>query len=202
MGQGFREVLQHMEETYLASRPARALSRRMSLVGMFAALLCVLSFVVIPLPFSPVPLSGQTLGVMLSGGLLSPADAVGAVGLYLALGAVGLPVFAGGRSGLGTLFGPSGGYLWGFIPGTLVISALVGKRCAAAGHRRVLAALILGGILVVDAFGLLQLRVVMGISWYQAAAIGLVPFLPGDLLKAMLAAFIIERHSIRRLMER
>jgi len=166
---------------------------------MFAGILCVLSFVALPLPFSPVPLTGQTLGVMLSGGLLGPVEGATAVGLYLLLGALGLPVFAGGRSGLGILAGPTGGYLWGFVLGAVITGALVRKMGRAAGHGRVLAALVFGGIVVVDACGLLQMCAVTGLSLQQAAALGVAPFLPGDLLKATLAAFHISKNSMRRL---
>ena len=89
--------------------------RALALCGMMAALLAVLSFLTIPLPFSPVPLSLQTLAVLLAGGLLGRLWGPVAVAVYLALGLAGLPVFAGGAGGIGELLGPRGGYLVGFV---------------------------------------------------------------------------------------
>lgn len=92
-----------------------------------ASIIAVLSFISIPLPFSPVPITLQTLGVMLSGLLLGPQLGSISVGLYLIAGTLGLPIFAGGAAGIGVLMGPSGGYLLGFLPGAWMIGTLSHK---------------------------------------------------------------------------
>ena len=84
-----------------------------------ASIMAALSFIAVPLPISPVPITLQILGVMLAGLLLGPQLGTMAVCLYLIAGISGLPVFAGGAAGIGVLMGPSGGYLLGFcqVPG-------------------------------------------------------------------------------------
>ena len=88
--------------------------RDLTRVAMFTSLMCVLAYVFLHIPISPVAVSAQTFGVMLAGLVLKPNLAALSQGLYLLLGALGLPVFAGGSSGIGVLIGPRGGYLWGF----------------------------------------------------------------------------------------
>jgi len=94
---------------------------------MFTALMCVLAYLFFYLPLSPVAISAQTFGVMLAGLVLEPNPAALSQGLYLLLGALGLPVFAGGASGIGILIGPRGGYLWGFIVGAYVTATVIQK---------------------------------------------------------------------------
>ncbi|RPJ40883.1 MAG: biotin transporter BioY, partial [Candidatus Latescibacterota bacterium] len=99
--------------------------RTTGLLVAFASLLLALSArVAIPLPFSPVPISGQSFAVLLVGALLGSRRGSAAVLLYLAEGAVGLPVFAGGAGGAAYLVGPTGGYLAAFLPAAFVVGAL------------------------------------------------------------------------------
>jgi biotin transport system substrate-specific component len=138
----------------------------------------------VPLLFTPVPVTGQTLGVLLTGVLYGPRRGALAVLAYLAEGLAGAPVFAAGRSGLPVLLGPTGGYLVGFVPA----AALAG--CLAGSDRPVwrrLAGIALA-TLVVYAAGVPWLAVAAGLTFGAAAAKGLVPFLLGDALKALLAA--------------
>ena len=101
--------------------------RNLTRVAMFTALMCVLAYVFLQLPISPVAISAQTFGVMLAGLVLEPNLAALSQALYVLLGALGLPVFAGGASGIGILIGPKGGYLWGFIVGAYVTAAIIQK---------------------------------------------------------------------------
>ncbi|MGE5509323.1 MAG: biotin transporter BioY [Chitinophagales bacterium] len=170
--------------------------RSLAAVALFAAVIGVLAFVSLPLPFSPVPLSGQSFGVMLAGALLGPRRGPLAVAAYLLLGVCGLPVFAGGKAGPGVLTGPTGGYLWGFVLGSAVTGALAGVHRERPAWQT-LSGLILGGIVAVYALGVTQLAAVAGLSLRQAVAAGVLPFLPGDLVKAVAAAAVVRRPSMR-----
>jgi biotin transport system substrate-specific component len=136
----------------------------------------------IPLPFTPVPITGQTFAVLLVGAALGSRRAAG-MALYVAQGLAGLPVFAGGKAGLAVLLGPTGGYLNGFIAAAFVTGWLAER----GWDRRPLTtalAMVLGN-LVIYLLSVSWLAVFVGIS--KAPLLGMVPFLPGDLLKILLA---------------
>lgn len=155
--------------------------------ALFAALIAVLGLISIPLPFSPVPISGQSLGVMLAGCILSVRQAgLGLLG-FLLLGAVGLPVFAGFTGGIGILLGPRGGYLLGYLIGGIVIALLKGQHNTLW---RLAMANIIGGIGVVYFFGVLWLSFVTGIGLEKTVLTGALPFILGDLIKTVVATLI------------
>lgn len=141
----------------------------------------------INLPFSPVPITGQTLIILLIGALLGKNRGTAAVGLYLAQGAAGLPVFAGGKSGLITLFGPTGGYLIGFAAAAYVVGILMELRYG--NSLLYMGFSLLVGNLIIYSFGLFWLAKFVGES--QALQLGLLPFLAGDLLKILLGVTIL-----------
>jgi len=153
--------------------------------SLLAALTGVLGYIVIPLPFSPVPVTGQTLGVMLAGCVLTTRQAAMSMITFLLLGAVGVPVFAGATAGLGILFGPRGGYLFGFLVGAIVISLIKRKFNSLFGLG---IANIIGGIIIVYILGVLWLNYVTQMGLTEAVTIGALPFIPGDLFKAVVAA--------------
>lgn len=136
------------------------------------------------LPFSPVPVTGQTFGVLLAGLLLGPGWGTAAVAAYLVEGLLGMPVFAGGAAGPAHLAGPTAGYLAGFLP-----AAWVAGRLAERGWDRTpasAAAAMLLGSAVIFSCGLLNLARFLPAGALLGA--GLLPFLPGDILKAGMAA--------------
>ncbi|MCP3899498.1 MAG: biotin transporter BioY, partial [Desulfobacteraceae bacterium] len=109
------------------------------------------------------------------------------VGIYLLIGACGLPVFANGKAGIGIIFGPTGGYLLGYLPAVFV-TGLISKK----GNKKIIVdiiALIIGSIIVYAA-GVPWLKVVTGMGWSKALAVGMYPFIIGDVLKIIAAAFI------------
>jgi biotin transport system substrate-specific component len=161
--------------------PARA-----ARVALMAALIAVLALFSLPLPFTPVPVTLQIFGVMLAGALLPPGEAVAAVALYLALGAAGLPVFAGGRGGVAVLLGPTGGYLWGDLADVALAAWLLRRPGWTRNAFRVWAA-IAAGLALTYLGGLLQLRAGWIPGWREALAAGVWPFLPFDLVKAAVA---------------
>ncbi|MBW8763832.1 MAG: biotin transporter BioY [Microbacterium sp.] len=160
--------------------------RSIARIALFAALIVVLGMVTIPLP-GGVPITAQTLGVMLAGTVLGPRRAPLAVLLVLVLAAIGLPVLAGGRGGLGVFVGPTAGYLLGWIAGVVVIGLMT--RSARITWGRTASAVVVGGILVVYLFGIPVQALVLGID-LAAAALSTAVFVPGDLLKAAAATVL------------
>ena len=152
--------------------------RQMVYAAMFGALTAIGAFIVIPL--QPVPITLQTLFTSLAGVLLGGYGGALSQIVYVLLGIIGLPVFAGGKAGLGVLLGPTGGYLIGFIAAAFVIGKIirVKRECGLAW---IILALVAGN-LVIYALGTLQLSLVAHISLFKAAVVGVVPFLIGDLL--------------------
>ena len=155
--------------------------------AVFAALIIVLGTVIVPLP-AGVPITGQTLGIMLAGLVLGPRLAPLAVTLVLALAAVGLPVLAGGRGGLGVFVGPSAGYLLGWIAGVVVIGLLM--RTGRFTWWRAAVASLIGGVLVVYAFGIPIQALVTGVP-LGPTALSSLAFLPGDLIKVTAATLVV-----------
>lgn len=170
----------------LADLMPRTAVRTVALVLGAALLTAAASQLRIPLGFSPVPITGGTFAVLLTGAALGPARGAAGQVTYLALGAIGLPFFAGGSSGLSYLTGASGGYLVGFV----VAAALVGA-CARRGWDRgplgMVGTFALGSA-VIYALGVPWLAVVGGFGPGEALLRGLAPFLVGDALKAAAAA--------------
>lgn len=182
-------------------RPAPSPLRSLAAVALMAAVISALAFITVPL--GPVPLTGQSFGVMLAGALLGPRLGAVSVLAYLLLGLVGLPVFAGGNAGLGVLFGPTGGYLWGFVAGAAVIGLLtdVSKRPSAGQGQpawQTFLGIALGGVVVVYVFGLWQLS--RYVPFKKALVGGALLFLPGDLIKAAAATAVVRRDAVRRTM--
>ncbi len=162
--------------------------------ALFAALITAGAYIAIPI--GPVPLVMQNFFVILAGVLLGPGLGLSAILLYLFLGAVGLPVFAGGSGGLIHLIGPTGGYLLAYIPAVLLIGYISQK----GGKRPVTDLLALtAGSLLVYAIGVPWLKVSTGMDWGKAFLLGMVPFLIGDALK-IAAAGILARflHPVMR----
>ena len=158
------------------------------LIPAASLLIAAVAQIAIPLPFTPVPLTGQTFGVLLTGMALGSRRGALAVALYVLEGAVGLPFFAGGAAGLAKLLGPTGGYLFAFP-----IAAFVAGLLAERGWDRKPLTTVLGMLLAsltIFFFGALWLsRFVGGIV--PAVVQGVVPFLPGDLIKSLLAAGLL-----------
>jgi biotin transport system substrate-specific component len=160
--------------------------RQMVYASMFGALTAIGAFIVIPL--QPVPITLQTLFTGLAGVLLGGyAGALSQI-IYVILGVIGLPVFAGGQAGLGTLLGPAGGYLIGFIAAAYVIGKIVESQ-REAGLAWIVVSLIIGD-LVIYTFGTLQLSLVAHFSINKALLVGVVPFLIGDLIKLIVTVLI------------
>ncbi|MDD1729240.1 MAG: biotin transporter BioY [Methanospirillum sp.] len=154
--------------------------------SLFIALIAGFSWISIPIPIPlfPVPVTLQTLAVLLAAAVMK-RHAIIPILLYLLLGTLGLPIFHNGMSGLGVIFGPTGGYLFGFIPAVLV--AGIAYEHKKRGIR--IAGLTLATLLIYLG-GISWLIISTGMSAYAAVISGMVPFLPGDLVKGV-AVFLI-----------
>jgi len=164
----------------------RTLAERLLVLGVANLLLIACAQVRIPLPFTPVPITGQTLGVLLAGALLGSRYGTTVVFVYVVQGLVGLPVFAGWKGGIAELLGPTSGYILGFIPAAFLVGWLLER----GWHKKLsmtFAAFLIGNA-TIYAFGLPWLAFFVG--WQQVLQMGLLPFLPGDLLKLMVAVSV------------
>jgi len=141
----------------------------------------------IALPFSPIPITGQTIIILLMGFLLGKERGTAAVGLYILQGVAGLPVFAGGKSGLLTLVGPTGGYLVGFLGAVYVVGILSELRHDNS-IRYTVFSLIIGNV-IIYAFGLIWLVRFVGET--QALSLGFFPFLVGDIVKIFIGVLVL-----------
>ncbi len=158
------------------------------LIATFAALTAALGLLPpIPVPVIPVPITAQSLGVMLAGCLLGPRRAAFSMGLLLLLIALGLPLLAGGRGGLGVFVSPSVGFLIGWPLGAFAVGAIAAQEGSGAG--RYIIACVLGGIGVVYLFGAPGIALISSLP-LSTATIATAAFLPGDLVKAALAGVI------------
>jgi biotin transport system substrate-specific component len=163
-------------------------ARHVALIVAGALFIYLSALVVVPIPGNPVPITGQTFGVLLVGGALGFRRGLTAVLLYVLLGVVGLPFFAEGKGGLTIVLGATGGYLVGFI----LAGALVGRLAELGWDRHIAGAV--GAMAIGNA-----LIYVVGLPWLafvthsdagRAVQLGLVPFLVGDVLKLVLAAVV------------
>jgi len=156
---------------------------------LFAGVIFVaaLAQVKIPLPFTPVPLTGQSFAVLLVGATLGSKRGAASLILYTTLGALGLPFFAGGASGTAYLSGSTLGYLVGFV----VAAYLVGKLAERGLEQNLRTSLIpfLVGTMIIYLFGASWLAILFGVE--KALALGVLPFLIGDVIKMILAALAL-----------
>lgn len=178
------------------------LARRVVMVLAFALLTAVSAHAMVPLPGSPVPVTLQTMVVILAGALLGPRLGAASQVAYLAAGMAGLPVFSGGAAGAAWLFGPTGGYLLAFPVGAALTGALMG-RISGSRSARVVAlaqstAAMAMGTAVILVGGAAQLAILTG-DVQRAISLGIVPFLAGSVLKIVGALLISARLRDRTL---
>lgn len=159
----------------------RALTR----MALCAAVLCACSYVVIPLPISPAVVSLHTVAVNLTGLILEPGQAFATVGLYLLMGLVGLPVFSGGTAGPGKLFGPAGGYYFGFLLSAWAISIFKGKKPDSVRYAMVTT---LVGVPLEHICAVGMMCIHNGFQVIPAFVTISLPFLLGDIMKCLVSA--------------
>ncbi|MBC1358621.1 biotin transporter BioY [Listeria booriae] len=151
--------------------------------ALFTVIIAILAQVTIPI--GPIPLTGQTLAVGLAATILSPRNATISVAVYIVLGAIGVPVFAGMTAGLGILFGPTGGFIIGFLFSAYITAFIIEKTDFRLSYA-ILANII--GAMVTLLFGAAWLKFGAGMPWNTAFMAGIVPFIIPGIIKATLAA--------------
>ena len=156
-------------------------------VATFTTLTALGAFVWIPLPFTPVPITLQTFFVLLGGAILGRRLGALSQLLYLGLGGVGLPIFAGVSGGVSRLVGPTGGYLIGFVLAAYLVGRMAEEKKGALWSLMLIMGVGEGVILF---SGTLWLACLLRIGIGQSLYLGLIPFLPGDVAKLIGAASI------------
>ncbi len=162
-------------------------TKDMTKIALFVALISISSYINIPLPFTTILITGQTIVVNLIGLLLSPVQVVITMVIYVLLGLVGLPVFSGGVGGPAKLFGPTGGYVLGFVLAAVLISILKGSGTK---FIRNCIATVIVGIPALYVVVMLYMKIVIGMDWSTAFMVGVIPFIPLDIVKCIFASSI------------
>ncbi|WP_182085660.1 biotin transporter BioY [Aureimonas sp. ME7] len=166
-------------------------TRDIVLIALFAALMAVLgAFPAITLPVIGVPITAQSMGVMLAGGMLGARRGTLAIILFIVLVLTGLPLLSGGRGGLAVLAGPTVGFFLGWLPAAFVTGALTERFLPRLNFVTAFLAAVVGGIVTLYACGIPAITLIAGVPLLKAAA-GSMAFIPGDLVKAGLAAAIV-----------
>ena len=168
--------------------------------ALFAALVGAFAYVTFPNPVSPVSVTLQVLGVFLAGIYLGPVWGTASIGLYLAAGALGAPVFQGGSAGVGQLVGQSAGYLWSYPLAAGAVGAVVHRGVAlrdldAVGLPTLVGAMVLGTV-VIYGFGVAGLAIVLSLGPVEAVTVGAAAFLPAEALKITAAVGIVRSDAI------
>jgi len=170
-----------------AASSSRAALRPLVLVGVGVAFLALLAQ--LRLQIGPVPITGQTLGVLVLGAAYGARLGALTTGAYALLGLVGLPLFAGGGAGFAYLLGPTGGYLVGFVAAAALLGLLADRGWDRTYVRAAVA--MLAATLVIYLFGVGWLTVALGGNVSTALAVGLAPFVAGDLIKLGVAMTLL-----------
>ncbi len=159
----------------------------MTKMALMVAMNCVSAYIIIPLPFSLSPIALQTMIVNLTGYVLNVKQAFMTMLVYLLVGLAGVPVFTGGSAGPGKLFGPTGGYLFGFLLTAVFLAYFKGEKYS---FRRYALLGCIIGIPLIYLPGVIQLKLLTGMPWDKAIMTGALPFIPLDIVKCLAAAVI------------
>jgi biotin transport system substrate-specific component len=167
--------------------PMSGLLREVLLILTGSLLIAAAAQIKIPLPFSPVPITGQTFAVLLLAALYGSKRGLATVITYLALGVAGMPIFAGAVSGIAPLIGPTGGYLVGFLAAAYLVG-LLSERGWDRKPWSTAVSMVIGNA-IIYALGVLWLAYYVG--WGNVLSTGVLPFLPGDIIKIGLATILL-----------
>ena len=178
------------------------------LCAIFAAFIAVLAQVQIPLPFTPIPISLAVLAVLVTGGLLGVKRSLISIVVYILLGIIGIPVFAGFQGGPNVLVGPTGGYIIGYIPLIIIVAAFTSYATNKAKERgwpayKKVILLVAGavvGILFLYALGTTWFMISTGRTLVEALAMCVVPFIPGEIIK--IVAFTLIMAALKKHIDR
>ena len=184
----FSERAERLDEILIQEmKPPKWTTRDMTKMALCVAILCVTSFLVVPLPFTPIVISLHTIAVNIIGLILSPVQAGVTVLIYLLMGLIGLPVFSAGTAGPGKLFGPTGGFYFGFLFAVLAISMLRGKKIS---MKRYLMVSIAVGIPIQHACAIIGMCIHNEGNVALAFATVSLPFILGDIIKCLMSSMV------------
>lgn len=155
-------------------------------MSMCIALCCVTAYLSFPLPFTPGMVTALTIAMSLTAYILNPKKTFTVILIYILLGSAGVPVFAGG-SGIGKIFGPVGGFYLAWLIAYPVLSALKGTT---PNFKRYLLANIVTTMPITYVGGIISMMLVMDINFFEAITMAVLPYIPGDVMKAAAAAFV------------
>ena len=164
-------------------------SNKLAMAFVFACLTGIFAQLRFYLPYTPVPVTGQVFAVLLSGIILGKWYGGISQGLYAALGAAGIPWFNGGKAGLEILSGVTGGYIIGFIFASLIIGWFIDRYMKSRSFAGLISLMVLG-IAIIYLFGIVQLSLVLGVNAQKAIELGALPFIGGDIYKALIVSAI------------
>lgn len=165
-------------------------TRALTKMALCIAFCCVTAYISFPLPFTPGMVTALTLALGVTAFVLPPRQTLLVIIGYILIGVIGMPIFVGGTAGFGRLLGPTGGYYWAWLIVYPFISALKGDQ---PSFRRYALLDIVIGIPVTYIGGLLQMVYVMDITFWQGFIMAALPYIPGDILKCLGAAWIGQR---------
>jgi len=178
----------------------RISTKDLTKMALLAALLCVSAYINIPLGFTPARLTLQTMIINLTAILLTPGQSFLTVLVYVLIGFAGVPIFSGGEGGPAKLFGPTGGYIMAFLAAAPAMSftkmyfeKLVRKVVSNETRARLIAYsvnAIVVGMIIVYLIGTIYMKLMLGRTWAQVLLMAVVPFIPLDIVKCILAAVI------------
>ncbi len=160
--------------------------RDLTKMALCVAFCCVTAYISFPLPMTPGMVTALTIALGITAFVLPPRQTFLAIACYILLGAVGLPVFAG-NSGLGKLLGPAGGFYFAWLVAYPIISALKGKT---PSFRRYAFLDIVIGMPITYLGGIISMMLVLHLSFVEALVPAVLPFIPGDIMKCLLASFL------------
>lgn len=168
-------------------------TQRLTKMALLTALLCISAYISFPLPFTPAMVTALTLVATLIGLMLSPKDTFIVLIVYVLLGAVGLPVYVGGTAGLGKLLGPTGGFIFSWPIAYTVLSIFKGSERSLWQYawRSIVIT-----IPIVYAFGIAGFMLVGNFTFEKAVWGAAIPFIPGDVIKCIVAAWLASKVKI------
>lgn len=162
-------------------------AQELTKMALCLAFCCVTAFITFPLPFTPGMVTALTIALGVTALVLPPKLTFIVVASYVFLGAVGLPLFPGGTGGLGRLLGPTGGFYFGWPIVCMIESWLKGSQ---VNFRRYALAVVVAGVPLTYVGGLISMMLVMQVDLWQGLVMAVFPFIPGDIMKGLLAVFI------------
>lgn len=166
-------------------------TQKLTIMAICITLLCISSYIAFPLPFTPTPVTAQTVMINVIALLLKPKEVMVTVGLYLLIGVMGFPVFAGGVSGLAPFVSPNGGFILAFLIVAPIMSLV--KEISASNFKAYLLITIWIGMPMIYVIGALWMSLVTQMDLKTAVSVAVLPFIVGDVLKCFMACILVLR---------